>query len=353
MSVVIDYSHVGRTVTGIERIALEVFSPEALQRDDLIYVKADGLADLVRRQWMTLPRLALSPRTSVVICPGFPPSLALCGAAGAKVLPYIHDLVLLERVEELNARARLYMRPSFRHAVATLRRFVVNSQHTADELARVAHPQAAIDLLRPVVRNVFGLSPRRPSADETADRPFRLISIGTIEPRKNYLGAMRIRQALEARSGRRTELHIVGRVGWGSDHEALAKDPQVFLHGHLPSDAVRALLHRADLYLATSLEEGLGLPLLEVQHGGLAVAAADITVFREVLAGSGLHFDAQQPAAAAEIIAASISRSGWRAHMAAAALQNVQRWNLAALRDLENFRDLLAGYAAERRGRRA
>ena len=53
---------------------------------------------------------------------------------GDRLLLYVHDLFLLTRREELNARARAYMAPSFALAMRTVRRFFTNSLTTAAEL---------------------------------------------------------------------------------------------------------------------------------------------------------------------------------------------------------------------------
>ena len=54
---------------------------------------------------------------------------------------------------------------------------------------------------------------------------------------------------------------------------------------------MKRVLEAADVYLCTSHDEGLGLPLLEAQFAGLPIVAPDKPVFREVLAGSGTFID--------------------------------------------------------------
>ena len=82
-------------------------------------------------------------------------------------------------------------------------------------------------------------------------------------------------------------LHVVGRVGWGGEADRLRDRPGVVLHGYQEADRVRALLAGAHVFLSTSHDEGLGLPLLEAQYAGLPIVAPDKPVFREVLGASG------------------------------------------------------------------
>ena len=76
----------------------------------------------------------------------------------------------------------------------------------------------------------------------------------------------------------------------------LQNTPGVTLYGYLPIEKTRELMARADLFINTSHDEGLGLPLLEAQYGGLPVIAPNQKVFQEVLGESGLLVDPIQAA---------------------------------------------------------
>jgi glycosyltransferase involved in cell wall biosynthesis len=107
------------------------------------------------------------------------------------------------------------------------------------------------------------------------------------------------------------------------------------------------VLEAADVYLCTSHDEGLGLPLLEAQFAGLPVVAPDKPVFSEVLGDSGTFIDTAQPEAAAEAVGDLISKPDWRNGQALAATRNVARWNKLAEQDLADvrstFRAMLSG----------
>jgi hypothetical protein len=115
MTIYVDHTHLGRHVTGLERITLELFSPSALAPLDVVPVTARGTRQMIQRQTLGLP-LRLAAASSLLLCPGFPPSPLLRPFA-ARVLPYIHDVFLLSRPADLNLRARLYMAAPFRIAL--------------------------------------------------------------------------------------------------------------------------------------------------------------------------------------------------------------------------------------------
>ena len=338
----VDHTHCGRHVTGLERITLELFSEAALAPLHITPVRAKTRGGMMARQNLQLPLQTLADPGSLLLCPGFPPA-PLATLLGNRVLPYIHDLFLITRIQDLNIRAKIAMSAPFAFAVKRLPRFMVNSQATADDLRRFCRPDAQIHLYRPHVRNVFDLATGRPKGDGG----LKLIALGTVEPRKNLFAATAILTALRAR-GIDATLDIVGRPGWGVDLAALAAVPGVTLHGYQPIERVRALAEGADALISSSHDEGLGLPLLEAQYAGLGVIAPDKPVFREVLGGSGLLVDAANPEAAAEKIAAMIAAPGWRAQAAARAAANLARWNAQAARDRDAIVALIGGLVSPR-----
>jgi glycosyltransferase involved in cell wall biosynthesis len=120
----------------------------------------------------------------------------------------------------------------------------------------------------------------------------------------------------------------------------------VTLHGYQPTSRVKQLLHDADVFICTSHDEGLGLPLLEAQYGGLPIVAPDAAIFREVLDVSGIFVDPADPVAAAARIAAELSGRQWRSRYISLATQNLRRWNALANSDRDAVIGLIAGLAA-------
>lgn len=307
---------------------------------------------MIWHQQVVLPLLALLNPTATFVFPGFPPAPAF-SLIPDRVVMYVHDLFLLTRRADLGTKAKIYMAAPFGLAVRRLKRFLVNSEKTRAELKPFARPDAVIGLYRPVVRNVFAARPDRRAARAPTPAVLKIATLGTVEPRKNYAAMIPILDALEA-AGQRCELHVIGRQGWGDARRALENDPRVTIHGYQPAAAVKALLEAADLYLCTSHDEGLGLPLLEAQFAGLPVVAPAAPVFHEVLGGSGIFIDPAAPGAAASTIRALTALPGWRAAAAEAALANVARWNSEAREDAARASMMFApkGIVANRRIRR-
>lgn len=334
----LDQTHVRGHVTGIERVALDLFSPDVLGGRDVRPVRSAGLAGMVAAQQFGLPWRAVADRRAQFLMPGFPPG-PLFAPMRARCTLYVYDTFLLTRPQDLNWKSRLYMVPGFRLAMRWGRRFLVISRTTGEALRRVCAQDAMVALLRPAVRDVFGLAGLPGPAAYSPGEPLRMLAIGTIEPRKDYAAAVELAAAL-IRGGVPAELHVVGRVGWG--RHPFLDDPPPFLtrHGYVDDARLRDLAAGSHLLLSTSKAEGLGLPLLEIQHGGLPVVAPQGAVFREVLGGTGLLIRPEEPARAAAHVADWL-RSGGHGASAAAARGNVARWNGLAERDAEAFRAYL------------
>ena len=345
MTIYVDHTHLGRHVTGLERITLELFSEDALAPLPVVPITAQGTRQMIVRQTLGLPMKLAAP-DSILLCPGFPPSVLLRPFA-SRVLPYFHDDFLISRRADLNLRARLYMAAPFKRALRAYPRFLTNSATTRERLRQYSRRDSEITLYRPAVRNVFDVTDATRVERAANVSSLRLIALGTVEPRKNLIAAGRILTSLRANGFADATLDIVGRRGWGPDWDQLEKIPGVTLHGYQSLSGVADLLDKADIFICTSHDEGLGLPLLEAQYSGLPVVAPDAAVFREVLGESGIFIDPADPIAAATRIARLVATDGWRRLHVQLARDNLARWNGLAASDRDIVLDLIARMARE------
>ncbi|MBU2870031.1 glycosyltransferase [Colwellia sp. E2M01] len=325
--VLIDCTHLGRNTTGIERITEELFSSKALNSQDIYHLQSSNTLHLIIQQWFGLVFKGLfSPKVKVVT-PGFPPSILASLILKKRLIPYIHDLFLLTRQEELNQRAKYYMRPSLAYAVKHLGFFIVNSKKTEKELRNFCKADAEIILYRPVVKNVFNLQADENKYQDITLKKLKIVMLGTVEPRKNYLGALKLFKALQDKLGSQIELHIVGRVGWGDDAQALKSAEGVTCHGYLSAADIKELVESSTFYLSSSHDEGLGLPLLELQYSGIAIVASNILVFQEVLGKSGLLIDVNNIPRSVDAITAFFSDENNLKSQVQRSVTNVEKWN--------------------------
>ncbi len=337
---IIDCTHLGRNTTGIERITEELFNGSMLSTDNIYHVTAKNSALLIFNQWFYITIKSIFNSKAIVITPGFPPSILLSFLRGKQTIAYIHDMFLLSRRSEINIKAKYYMRPSLAYAVKHLDCFMVNSHKTAVELKEYCKPNAKILLYRPVIANVFNLDFNECKYINVNLSKIKILMLGTVEPRKNYTGALALFNKLSQLLGNNIELHIVGRLGWGDDSEQLRKTDGVICHGYLSSVDIKNLVNKCTFYLSTSHDEGLGLPLLELQYSGIAIVASDIPVFREVLLDSGLLIDLSDIELSANKIINFFSQPTQNL-IARKSFENVHLWNKNANEDRMKVIDFL------------
>jgi glycosyltransferase involved in cell wall biosynthesis len=223
-------------------------------------------------------------RADVVYSPDFtaPPM------AGIPRMVTIHDLAFLTHPDKTTDALRRY-----------LERVVPGQAESADLVAVVS------DATRADVENLLGIAPDRIVVVRNAvdDRFFRaqplgqierarlgvperyLLMVGTVEPRKNHINALR---ALEASGvGRDVPLVIAGKPGWGFE-EAVAYAEKLYQRGivHLPQYVpdvdLPGLVAGATAMLYPSWTEGFGLPVAEALAAGVPVITGTAPALKEV-----------------------------------------------------------------------
>ncbi len=105
------------------------------------------------------------------------------------------------------------------------------------------------------------------------------VCLGTIEPRKNLVLAIRgfIRfLAIFPEKSREFKLIIVGKKGWNREDEALTKEIQkhsnyIYFTGYLPKSKIEQILIHSQALLMPSRYEGFGMPLTLAREFGINI----------------------------------------------------------------------------------
>jgi glycosyltransferase involved in cell wall biosynthesis len=117
-----------------------------------------------------------------------------------------------------------------------------------------------------------------------------VLTVGTIEPRKDLPTIVDAIERLRTRHGSNVELVVVGPSGWGPVPDL--DRPFVRVLGPQPWSVVDALLRRAAACCIASRYEGFGLPALEALARGAPLAVADGSALEEVVGNAALLFGA-------------------------------------------------------------
>jgi glycosyltransferase involved in cell wall biosynthesis len=210
----------------------------------------------------------------------------------------VHDLAFLTVPECAYPTLRAY-----------LETVVPRSARNADHIIAVSHST------RRDVINRFGIAPEKVTTvyeaagpefyPETAERvelslheigvvrPY-ILTVGTLEPRKNYERLLDAYSRMLER-GAHQDLIVAGRPGW-MFQPMLDRITSLGISDRVrivqPDDALlRALYSGADAFVYPSLYEGFGIPVLEALACGAPVACSNTSSLPEVLGDAGLGFD--------------------------------------------------------------
>ena len=99
------------------------------------------------------------------------------------------------------------------------------------------------------------------------DEVIRILSVGTIEPRKNQITMIKAFLKAAARSGRKAELTLVGSAPFpdllSEIQEHADRNPAISWVGNVDDQRLRALYASCHFTIYPSLAEGFGIPVLE------------------------------------------------------------------------------------------
>lgn len=191
-----------------------------------------------------------------------------------------------------------------RRLPATLRqatRIVAISRFTAEGVAsRLGVLRSRIDVVPLAPSTLFRPVCATKAAPVLAkyglqDRRF-VLSVSTLEPRKNFDGLLRAWLRMPTVERRSFPLVIVGQSGWGTvlaDTAAQAAGNSGLLRvlGPVPDAELAMLYARCAAFAYVSFYEGFGLPLLEAMASGAAVLTSSTTACAETAGGAALTVD--------------------------------------------------------------
>ena len=242
------------------------------------------------------------------------------------VVVTIHDLSWLRYPETHPADRVRWLQRGLSRALDRAGAILVDSAFVRDELVAMFDvPPQRVTVAHLGVSSAF--RPRSPEETAVTLRPLGLqhghylLSVGTIEPRKNvgHLLAAFARLPAALRDG--FPLVIAGARGWrAADLERelrlLANAGQIRFLGYSPAADLPNLYAGAAAFVFPSLYEGFGLPPLEAMACGVPVLASDRAALPEVIGDAGLAFDPEQPQDTAVKIAAMLEDRAARADFA-------------------------------------
>lgn len=265
----------------------------------------------------------------------------------------VHDLSWIRYpqahpIERVRAMDK-YFEPSLRRA----QHIITDSVFVQRELQEVFGIEAAC--IHPIALGVEPLfHPRDASQTQTILDPLQLqhggyfLAVGTLEPRKNLVNALRAYQRLPLSLRERMPLVLAGMRGWHT--EALEKEMaplvasgQLRLPGYLAREDLATLVAGAKALVFPSIYEGFGLPLVEAMASGVPVLTSNVSSLPEVAQDAGLLFDPLDEVAIGQAMLRLAQDHALHAQLAARALALAPTftWEKCAQQTVQVYRQAL------------
>jgi glycosyltransferase involved in cell wall biosynthesis len=303
----------------------------------------DWLARLWHRLRVPIPVETLTGQVDLFYCPDFvlPPTLRQ-----TRTVVTVHDLSFLRWPDAYIPPLRRYLERVVPRSVARADLVLADSAHTrADILSLLGGQADKVKVLLSGVAPGFRPGPepgdrkRLQSLYGFGQRPY-VLSVGTIQPRKNYV---RLIQAFSALPNG-LQLVVAGAPGWLYEQileEAERHAERVLIVGFIREEDLPAAYRNAVLFAMPSLYEGFGLPVLEAMASGVPVVCSNTSSLPEVAGEAALLVDPLDVQGLGRGMARILEDAGLREDMVGKGLKQAARftWHRAARELLASFEE--------------
>lgn len=271
---------------------------------------------------------------------------------GVPTLLTVHDLSFVRTPETATAGLRAYLNAAVPRSVRRADRVLADSEATRQDLIEIYQTPpdkirvlySGVDRRFQPVKDTISLADVRKKF-QLGDAPF-VLSVGTIQPRKNY---ERLVEAFRRLDKPDLRLVIAGGKGW-LDHplysliDQLGMTKSVQFLGFVGDDDLPALYSAAHVFAFPSLYEGFGLPALEAMACGTPVLTSNVSSLPEVVGEAAIRVEPTDVDGIADGLRKLIEDSDLRKTLTQQGIERAKlfNWNKAATALRQHYQDLLA-----------
>ncbi len=215
---------------------------------------------------------------------------------------------------------------------------ITPSQHTKNDILKHYNTNALIKVVYP------GKNPIHPTHKKPEiDTPY-ILSLGTIEPRKNLPTLIDAFLELKAKSNIPHKLVLAGGVGWKAEETLKKTDhPDIILTGYITEEEKTGWLKYADLFVYPSFYEGFGIPPMEAMQHKIPTITSTGGSLKEIYENHSLTFDPLDKEKLLSHIKKLIFNKPYANKLADRAYEYTKQftWEKTALRTIEAFEEVM------------
>ncbi|MEK7496668.1 MAG: glycosyltransferase family 1 protein [Patescibacteria group bacterium] len=215
----------------------------------------------------------------------------------------IHDLSFVHFPKYFPLKGRFwyypYLRRQLTNGLYDFTKIIAVTNHTKNDLVDT-YPKLKnkVEAVIPGLSKIYSTS-KTPTEISAVKNKYHLpnqylLTLGTIEPRKNYLLIFEAIKDLRTKFNYNLDLVVAGTWGWcyGEIKLWLKNNPDIAKHIHITGfiDGVDkpALYQGAKIFLFPSFYEGIGMPPMESAASGVPVITTSTSSLPEVIGDGGL-----------------------------------------------------------------
>ena len=305
MKVLIDLTFLGDgRITGIERFSIETYkrlknnvNVEYICLVPKNFFQINGLVTNVilptNNKFIAhflLTWFALTKTFDKLFVPAFPPNPLIFLLQKVKrfsTYRVLHDVVPWTHGVTTSLKVKWYFRPLEELWLKNYQKLFTVSNYSAEQI-KIHLGLQANTVIYNGVSEVF-----QEKYSEHCIKVPNIISVGTIEPRKNYNFIVDIFEHVKNIHPNAT-LTICGRRGWGYDallsyvETKSSFKNKIKILTDLTDKELQHQYQKSNIFVFGSVEEGFGIPLVEAMSNSIPIIAANNSAISEVVGESGI-----------------------------------------------------------------
>ena len=256
-----------------------------------------------------------------------------------KVALVVHDLVAFKSPAKHQRKATIIEHITLKGAVKKSKWIFTVSEYTKKDLIHKYSKLGLENKTTVVYAGVRDIFARKMDSNKIVSvqrrynlDPDYMMMAGTLEPRKNILGALEAYSLLSPKNQQRFRFVVIGKKGWYYKQIfQRVKDMNLAMRvkflEFIPDDDLVTLMQGAKIFLFPSFYEGFGLPILEAMQCGVPVLASRVTSIPE-LGVDAIHYaDPSDPVDIADGITQLIENEEYRNELKGKGFEQVKNFS--------------------------
>ena len=265
----------------------------------------------------------------------------------AKLILTVHDMRFFRYPKTYTYLRYNFLKSAVKRSIKNATKIISISQFTKDEIqAAYATDPNKITVIHEAINPNHFNSSKLNSEDEKAIEEIKaypfILSVGHLEPRKNYNRLIPAFQKAKPNLPIGTKLVIIGKKGhkYEKTLELIENDTNIIYLNFVSQELLNWLYSNCTLFVFPSFYEGFGFPPLEAGIQGAISAVANVSSMPEVCGEAVLYFDPYNIDEIANTIKTGINDTQVRESLTKKIKQQISvfSWKENALKTIEIYK---------------